>query len=184
MQRQVVERAAADRRRRMASLRKFGLLGILLLAVVGGAATWYLGEATKPGQGVSQQPSSHIADVTTPHDAYNTDPPTSGPHVKDMLAWGVKTAPVEKEKEVHNLEDGGVVISYRPDLDKATVARLAAITESYSSYLLMAPSPGLSTPIALTAWNRIDRLTSLDEARIKRFIDAFQGKDHHRDSGS
>ena len=89
-----------------------------------------------------------------------------------------------KEIMVHNLEDGGVVISYKSDLDKATVERLAGLTRSYGANVLMAPYPGLSNAIVLTAWGRIDRLDAFDEARLKRFVTAFKGIDHHKDSGS
>src|SRR5207248_2820920 len=119
---------------------------------------------------------------------YSTDPPTSGPHIGSLADWGVHTEPITKEIQVHALEDAGVVINYRPDLDKPTVDRLAALTRSYSdlitsdsidNHVLMSPYPGLSNPIVLTAWRHIDRLDTFDEARIKSFIDAYKNIDHH-----
>ena len=85
---------------------------------------------------------------------------------------------------MHNLEDGGVIINYRPDLDKASVSRLEGIARSYDSDIVMAPYPGLSDPVVLTAWTRIDRMGTVEDARIRRFIDAYRGKDHHQSSGS
>src|SRR5439155_9462614 len=98
--------------------------------------------------------------------------------------WGVYTQPLPKEGQVHALEDAGVVISYKPDLDQATLKRLADLAKSYGTEILMAPYDGLSNSIVLTAWRRIDKLDNFDEARIKRFIDAYRGIDHHKDSGS
>lgn len=184
MQRQSVERAVAAHRQRIQTMRRLGILAMLLVLVIGGGAAYFINEAAKPGEGVSQQPSPHIADVNSPHEGYSTDPPTSGPHVNKILLWGVSTTPLVKEKAVHNLEDGGVIINYRPDLDKASISRIEDIARSYDTDVLMAPYPGLSNPVVLTAWGRIDRLTSLDEGRIKRFVDAYRGKDHHAQSGS
>lgn len=184
MQRQASEAAASGRRRRTQAIRRFGILAAVIVLVIGGATAYFLNEAGKPGEGVAQEPSLHISDENSPHASYSTDPPTSGPHVNKTLPWGVSTTPLVKEKAVHNLEDGGVIISYRPDMDKATVDQLAEIARSYDTDVLMAPYPGLSNPVVLTAWGRIDRLNSLDEARIKRFVDAYRGKDHHAQSGS
>ncbi len=182
MQRQAEVRAVAERRRKMVLFRRVGIIAALAIIILGGGLVAYLGEANKPGEGVGQEPSPHIASVSDPH-SYSTDPPTSGPHLRNMAPWGVTGTPVPKENEVHNLEDGGVIIHYRPDLDKATVDRLAAIARSYDNYLLMSPYPGLAQPIVLTAWNRIERMNTFDDARIKRFIDAYRGKDHHAESG-
>lgn len=172
-----------ERRRRIASIRKIGILAVIALLAVGGGLALYLNEANKPGESVSQQPSPHITSASDPH-SYSTDPPTSGPHLRQTAPWGVSSTPVVKEEQVHNLEDGGVVINYRPDLDKPTVDRLAELARSYDTQVLMSPYPGLAQPIVLTAWGRIDRLSSLDEARIKRFVKAYRGVDHHKDSGS
>jgi hypothetical protein len=84
--------------------------------------------------------------------------------------------------QVHNLEDGGVVIQYFcqdcPDL----VKQLTAIAERYDRVIL-APYAGLDRKIALTAWGRIDKFDEFDEARIVTFIKAHIGIDHHREEG-
>jgi hypothetical protein len=184
LQRQLQAQAAAAQRRRTRNIRRIGITSAILLVVVAGIAKLMIDEANRPGQKVPMMVSNHIADVNSPHAPYTTDPPTSGPHVSTVPAWGVHTEPVAKELAVHSLEDAGVVINYQPDLDKAVVTRLEALTKSYDKDVLMAPYPNLSNPIVLTAWQRIDRLEAFDEARIKRFIDAYKGIDHHKDSGS
>ncbi len=40
--------------------------------------------------------------------------------------------------------------------------------------LVVAPRPELNVPIALTAWNRIQKFDSFDEEAIKSFIDAYR----------
>jgi hypothetical protein len=38
----------------------------------------------------------------------------------------------------------------------------------------------MKSRIALTAWTRIDTMDRLDESRVRRFIDAYRGIDHHK----
>ncbi len=171
------------RRKRAQRLRRNALIAIVAIIVIGGIAASIMSEANKPGQGVPQEPSAHLQSVNDPH-TYTTDPPTSGPHLSSLASWGVSSTPITRELSLHNLEDGGVIISYRPDLDKATVSSLEKIARSYDGKIVMAPYPGLSDPVVLTAWTRIDRMNALDEARIRRFIDEYRGKDHHQSSGS
>lgn len=184
LQRQEQARAAAARRRQMLMVRNVGIGVAALLLIVAGIAYAMINEANKPGQGFAQDASPHINDVTSPHAPYSTDPPTSGPHVSQVPSWGLHTEPVAKELQVHALEDKGVIISYQPDLDKAIVAQLEQLTLSYDAEVLLAPHPGLSSPIVLTAWTRMQKFTAFDEAGLRRFIDAFRGIDHHSQSGS
>lgn len=174
---------AAAERRRNARLRKYAITGIAVAVIGGLAFAYWQRQANKPGESVMQIQSPHITkDDPTPN--YSTDPPTSGPHYDNLAPWGVSAEPVKKELMVHNLEDKGVVISYRPDIDAAILDQLKAVTGSYPTEVLMAPYPDLSNPIVLTAWRRIDRLDTFDEARIRRFIDEYRGIDHHGESGS
>jgi len=199
MRRRMAAQEAALRRERQKSVRTLVLLIAMFMVVAGGASVFYLLEALKPppppppGQEVPNMYSYHLTSGDEPHPTYTTDPPTSGPHIGQLAGWGVHTTVITKELAIHSLEDGGVNVNYRPDLDKATVDRLAALVKSYAdlitegsedNHVLMYPYPGLSNPIVLTAWRRIDRLNAFDEARIKRFIDAYKGIDHHKESGS
>jgi hypothetical protein len=111
--------------------------------------------------------------------AYNSDPPTSGPHLPHIAPWGVHTRPITKELQVHNLEDGGVVINYKPQCADQVQAGLRTIVERYADHVVLAPYPGLDRCIALTAWTRIEKLEAVDERRIVRFIEAYRGIDHH-----
>lgn len=191
----------ANRRVRMIRLRNIAIATVVIVAL-GAVLVWQLTTQAQTdelrntaGELVAQQSSPHIPTMDTPHDPYTTDPPTSGPHVQEVPAWGIHSTEIRKETQVHALEDAGIVINYQPDLDKATVDRLVALTKSYSdkvveekgnvdNHVLMSPYPGLSNKIVLTAWQRILRLDSFDEAKIKKFINAYKNIDHHVDSGS
>ena len=151
-----------------------------VVAVVAGVFVYRMATA-QPGVSFPDQGNLHIQLETDAHVPYNSDPPTSGPHMPYVAPWGVHTEPVSKELQVHNLEDGGVVVQYNcpsgcPDL----VEKLKAIVGRYPEHVLLAPYPGMKTRIALTAWTRLDAFDAFDESRINRFIKAYQGIDHHK----
>jgi len=150
---------------------------ILIAAVVGYFA--YRAVADLPGISVADQGNRHLASPSEAHEPYNTEPPTSGPHLSYLAPWGVHTRPIVRELQVHNLEDGGVVVQYNCECP-ALVEKLKAIVQRFDRYVILAPYPGMKPTIALTAWTRLDTLDEVDEARITRFIEAYRGIDHHR----
>jgi hypothetical protein len=88
--------------------------------------------------------------------------------------------PIPWEVQVHNLEDGGVIIHYRCDQPcPDTVAALERIVASYPTQVIAVPEPRLESAFAVTAWERLIRLDRFDDAAIHRFIDAYRGRDHH-----
>jgi Protein of unknown function (DUF3105) len=150
----------------------------------------------QPGRAVPLLGNRHLVSPGTPHEPYNSNPPTSGPHVRWVAPWGVHTVPIPLEVQVHNLEDGGVVVQYHcpapcPDL----IAKLDTLTTRPELLtlprarvnpqgppairLVVAPYPTMKSAIALTAWGRIETLDHYDDARIMRFIKAYIGIDHH-----
>lgn len=154
-----------------------GALIVAAAAVVGYFA--WSATANLPGVAVPDQGNLHLQTVAQPHLPYNTDPPTSGPHVPYIAPWGVHTVPVPKEVQVHNLEDGGVLVQYNCECPEL-VAKLKAMVERYDREVILAPYPGMKSRIALTAWGRIDAFDDFDEARVSRFIKAYRGIDHHK----
>src|SRR5688572_4248401 len=128
---------------------------VVVAAVVGYFA--YQAAPGQPGAKLPDQGNLHVATTSDPHEPYNSDPPTSGPHLPYIAPWGVHTRPIAPELQVHNLEDGGVLVQYNcecPDL----AAKLRAVVEKYDKYVIVAPYPGMASPIALTAWTRIETL--------------------------
>ncbi len=133
----------------------------------------------QPGEAVETMGNEHIASVDAEHEPYNSNPPTSGPHTGELAPWGVNTDPVPDERQIHNLEDGGVIIQYGDGISQDQVRQLASISGDYER-IVLAPRPSLpENEIALTAWGRIMRLDTVDENRIRDFINTFQGIDHH-----
>lgn len=196
MQRQAAARAAADQRKRQAMMKRVSIFGAIAIVLIGVVAALMLREASKPGQLVDQQASRPHVKADQAHPDYITDPPTSGPHVSAVPQFKVYTEPITKELQVHGLEDGGAIIDYKPGLDQVTVDRLAALAQTYYekpdsdplNIQVQHPNRVLVAPysfkdpndtIVLTAWRRIDRLPAYDEARIRRFLDAYAGWDQH-----
>lgn len=132
------------------------------------------------GEKVAGMGNTHIASPLTPHPPYNSVPPTSGYHTGNKAKWGVSAEQIPDELQVHNLEDGGVIVHYDPEeVDDETVEALESIVRSYRDKVILEPYEGIETPLALTAWRRIDNLDELDESRIRLFIDTYRGIDHH-----
>lgn len=157
-----------------------GLSAAVAVAVVVGYFAYRAG-ADLPGTRLDDQGNAHIQMEGEAHPPYNSDPPTSGAHLPYIAPWGIHTAPIARELQVHNLEDGGVMVQYRcdspcPDL----AAKLAEIVKRYETQVILAPYPGMRPRIALTAWTRLDAFDDFDEARIVRFIRAYRGIDHHK----
>ena len=154
-------------------------VAVLAAAVVGYFA--YRAQANLPGVQFPDQGNLHIQTENEPHVPYNSDPPTSGPHLPYIAPWGVHNVPIVRELQVHNLEDGGVVIQYNcPNGCADLVTQLEAVVKGYDRQVLLAPYPGMKTRIALTAWTRLDAFDDYDEGRIVRFIRTYRGIDHHK----
>jgi hypothetical protein len=92
--------------------------------------------------------------VTTPpkRSAYNTWPPTSGPHNPTPPPFDVYTEPVEQYRLVHNLEHGGVVIQYGRRIPQSQVDEMVAWYREDPNGIVIAPFPELGNKIALAAW--------------------------------
>ncbi len=172
-----------ERRKGKKQLQRFlsYLIGILLLA---GAGYWaYTNWATTPtGEFIRSMGNRHLTSSQVVLTTYNSDPPTSGPHLPSVARWGIHERPIPKELQVHNLEDGGVLVQYNCDRAnqecRELVDKLAKIVRPYN-HAILAPYPGMTQKIALTAWTRIDKFNDFDEKRIVRFIDAYIDMDHH-----
>jgi hypothetical protein len=150
--------------------------GFALVLLVAGL--FYLAFRPQPGDEVPSLGNQHIE---PPQRAtYNSTPPTSGPHYESIAPWGVHDTPIPNELQVHNLEDGGVMVQYNcPDGCPDLVQQLTGVVGRFSREVILAPYPDMEARIALTAWDRIDTMDEFDEKRILKFIRAYRGRDHH-----
>lgn len=154
----------------------------VLIVFMGLFGIYKLATRPLPGTLVADLGNEHIPSATTPHISYNSKPPTSGPHLDPKADWGIHDKQIPDELQLHNLEDGGVLVQYDCDGQDCSdlVSQLKTVAEKYKDKVILAPYSGLNNRIALTAWNRIDSFDEFDEKRITTFINSFRGVDHHK----
>ncbi len=129
---------------------------------------------TLPGKIIPDLGRKHVPETETI--TYNSTPPTSGSHYDTPAAWGIHLQPPKDEALVHNLEHGGIVISYNPNQVKGKDLKdLRSQVRELSKTnprLVLTPRPGLDTPIALTAWTYLQTLDRYDPAAVQAFYEA------------
>jgi hypothetical protein len=133
---------------------------------------------------------SDFPDPEGTSDAWNTDPPTSGPHYGITLIFGAYDEPVDLGRVLHNLEHGAVYILYGDDVPESTVTELRAFYDDHQNGTILAPYPEMGDQIALGAWlvdglpeasndrgsGVLAKCTSFDQDAFDAFFDAFQFK--------
>lgn len=189
-------RRAAGRNQRRPNSLLFGGGAIAILII--GLVVYFSVQRSIPVSGEQRFPTqgnAHLATGQVNSFAYNSTPPTSGPHYGSLAQWGIHTTPVPYEFLVHNLEDGGVVIFYQcaedcPDVRESLTAIVEPYERSNQRVVLVPNDPEwtdgiarhaeMDTLIAVAAWNRLLTLEHVDEERIQAFIRKYEGIDHHR----
>lgn len=140
---------------------------------------------------VANEPGhSDFPDPEARSKAWNTDPPTSGPHYGQTLAYGSYTDPIDVGRVLHNLEHGAVYILYGPRVPEATVAQLQEFYTDHVTGTILAPYDRLGKQIALGAWlspglpeasndrgsGVLAKCNEFDEDAFGSFLEAFQFK--------
>jgi hypothetical protein len=170
-------------------VKRFGLPIViaLVVAVMGGLFVLGQQQPDKPSENqntprvetgeeqIANQGQDHI-EAGANHAGYNSNPPTSGPHHPRPTDWGVKDSAIPDETLVHNLEHGGIVINYRPDIGEDKIQQLKQIfrslppSEQFNTIkAVLVPRPSNDRPISVTAWTYLMHLDSPEEAKIKQF---------------
>ncbi len=148
--RQVEERRAKDRRRRLRRVRNVGVgVGVVAAVVAGG---WFVFRPGPELDGVARpanQGGGHVAAAT-----YDTPTPTSGAHDASAPGCATYREPLEPALAVHGLEHGAIVLWY--DADRPELAdELNSLTEEWDSHVIVSANASLDAPIVATAWNRL-----------------------------
>jgi len=154
---------------------------VAVVAVVVGSVWWVKSASQGPqfGQEFANQGQEHIA-VGAKHAAYNSFPATSGPHYVQPKPWGAYSYEIDQETLVHNLEHGGVVIQYNPELLKVNPGKLETIQAQFPNKTVVAPNSKLKVALALTSWRRLYTLDTFDEPRIVDFIKQYKNHSPER----
>lgn len=109
---------------------------------------------------------------------FGEDPPTSGIHWSNWTTPGFYTASEPKEKLVHALEHGNIVIYYEqpgPEVRGQLEAWAKRFTGQWDGVVVV-PRAGIGKTIELTAWAKLLRLETWDAAAAAAFIDAYRGR--------
>jgi len=93
--------------------------------------------------------------LNNPNEAvkYNSFPPSSGPHYAQPAPWGIYPDSIKETILVHNLEHGGIVVQYGPQVSQSDVEKIQSFYQDDPSGLVVAPYAKLGSKIAATAWN-------------------------------
>jgi hypothetical protein len=183
------ERIAAAKKKQKAKRRKRILIAAAVAVALAGGIAFAMqrsaadkaaaAQAAKaagcgPVLTLKNQGREHLGPNAT-YNNYNSNPPTSGPHNPSPAPWGSYPDPVEKERLVHNLEHGGIVI-YHKDLPDAQVDRLESFVDSYRDAVISVPDDSIDSPLVITSWTRMRKCERFSEKAVQGYIDEWCGK--------
>lgn len=170
-------RKAQETERRMQRRRRTVLIAGGVVLVVAAVISWAVWAANrpKPGIAIPDQGRDHIQ-VGQSHPPYDSNPPTSGWHYDSPADWGFYTTELPDETLVHNLEHGGIWISYKDRNDTEVIDKLVALSRLYPKKVIITLRTKDDSRIAVAAWDRLMRLDHYDEKQILAFIKAFINK--------
>jgi hypothetical protein len=158
-----------------------GIIISSIVVIVIGLAVFLFLNANTPaedlpavGEAYEIQGAQHIPEGSS-HEVYNSNPPTSGSHYAQPANWGIYERPLADEQAIHNLEHGGIWISYR-DIDEETLTRLRDLANRNRGAVILSPREDNDKKIALASWGRLENLDEFDEERIQFFIRSNKNK--------
>lgn len=167
---------AVKRKKRQIAVKIF--VGAAVFAVLGYGLFWYAGQRGKnlPGALIPDQGREHVGPGH--QHAYNSNPPTSGWHYPQTAEWGAYREELPDETLLHNLEHGGVWISYKSDIAPEMREKLEGFYQKWGRKIIVAPRSKNDSDIALAAWTRLDKfgVSEYSEDRVERFIRAYRNK--------
>lgn len=104
--------------------------------------------------------------------SYNTNPPTSGSHWATPANWKFNDKELSDEQLVHNLEHGGIWITYK-DLDEESINKLKDIAKNNSNSVVITKRDKNNNPIVVASWGRMMKLSEVNEALIHKYINTY-----------
>ena len=158
-----------------------GLVILLLVLMFGGGD----GDPSIIGTRQVNAGRTHIEEGTQ-GSGYTSVPATSGQHWNSANSpgpWGVYSTAQPQERLIHNLEHGGIVIWYQAaQLSTADLATLTQFvqqqitTEKFKVILTPWSGTNFGHPIAVTAWDWLLYMDTVDLDTVRGFIDAHIGR--------
>lgn len=168
----------AVHRRNRKKIMWVAIAAVILAALIGGSI-WYSKWSSQnlPGVAYPDQGREHIKPEQE-HLVYNSNPPTSGPHFELPAKWGIYKEELPDETLIHNLEHGGIWISYQPDIEEELRKKLEHFYDKWGAKIIVTPRAKNDTDVALAAWMRLETFSAGDysDERVEQFIKAFRNK--------
>jgi len=143
---------------------------VMMLICAGGLFlfAWIFRVPAPMGDAYPIEGREHIQ-IGAAHDPYHSNPPTSGPHYEKPADFGIYDRELPDEQLVHNLEHGGIWISYA-NLSAGEIKQLSSLAKSYPQTVIMTPRAKNESRIALASWGMLLKLEKIDEKVIQNFI--------------
>jgi len=112
----------------------------------------------------------------------SAEPLTSGAHASP-IPWGSYESDLKEVNTIHNLEHGGIYVSYQPNLpDEQVQAMKELLFEPYGDSefkpkkVILAPRAANSSPIVVSSWLRSMKLEKFDAQKILDYYETNAGK--------
>lgn len=155
--------------------------GILTIVVGGLFAVIVINkEPAKPRPGIEHQDNGR--EHVSAKEYGGEEPPTSGDHA-GHLPWQIYDQEIPDANVIHNMEHGGIYISYRPDLPKEQIEkikRLFSVPYSNSTFspikAIVAPRSNNKSPITMSSWMRSQNYESFNEESMIEYYLKNVGK--------
>ncbi len=158
------------------------ILAVIIIAGISGLFIRSRSRPDIPRPGISQDDRGrkHVAQGAAKYG--DVEPPTSGDH-SEPLPWKYYAQEIDDSNVIHNMEHGGIYISYRPDLPQEQVSKLQKLFfEPYTrkdfttSKAIMAPRAANDAPIVMSSWQRSQKFQAYDEEAMITYYRKNIGK--------
>jgi hypothetical protein len=143
-------------------------------------------EVRGPGQAFPDLGAEHVPPARRGQARYNSDPPTSGPHVAEAIRRDEIV--LTTDQVLHALELGNVVLEYGSGAPPPGLKALAedvsggpfepALLQAGQSVIL-SRRPGTKGVVAL-AWRHLLRAPAADDPELRRFAEFWLGRGAER----
>lgn len=146
-----------------------GIITVLSVGLIGVAVMSNRNKPETPRPGVAQEDKGqkHVNEGEVTYGG--KEPPTSGPH-SSPYPWEYYDQELSDSRVIHNMEHGGVYISYSPDLPADQIAKIRALFSApfsrekfQPSKALISPRKANDAPIIMSSWNRSQKFQQFDE---------------------
>lgn len=148
------------------------IIAAIVIFVIGGIG--YLiattdQQSSLTGEVIEDQGRNHIS-PGSPHEPYNSNPPTSGPHLSNLQPCDLYNDEVPDEAVLHSLEHGAIWITYKDKDNSELVGQLREVFEEESAKVILSPRSQNESAIAVASWGRLLKLDEFDKQQILDFI--------------